>query len=71
VLVSTDRHAVDHCRREEDGTWRLTVVRGADAVLRLPSVDATIPLAELYENLDLVAPEGLEESSPQPPAAST
>jgi len=71
VLVSTDRHAVDHYRREEDGTWRLTVVRGAGAALRLPSIDATIPLAELYENLDLVAPEGLEEPSPHPPAVDT
>jgi hypothetical protein len=54
-----------------DGTWRLTTVRGLESVLRLPSVDVGIPLAEIYENLDLVAPDGIEEASPHPPAAGT
>jgi Uma2 family endonuclease len=67
VLVSTDRLAVDHYLQEADGTWRLTVSRGLDAQLRLPSVDATVPLSEIYENIDLVAPEGIEEASPYPP----
>jgi hypothetical protein len=48
------------------GTWRLTVSRGLDAQLRLPSVDATVPLSEIYENIDLVAPEGIAEASPYP-----
>jgi hypothetical protein len=52
--------------REPDGTWRFTTVRGLDGVVRLPSVDIAIPLAEIYENLDLVAPEGIEEASPHP-----
>jgi Uma2 family endonuclease len=67
VLVSTDRLAVDHYLREADGTWRLTTSRGLDAQLRLPSVDATVPLAEIYENIELVAPGGIEEPSPYPP----
>jgi Uma2 family endonuclease len=68
LLVATDRFAVDHFLREADGTWRLTTVRGLESVLRLPSVDVGIPLAEVYENLDLVAPDGIEEPSPHPPA---
>ena len=67
VLVSTDRLAVDHYLREADGTWRLTVARGLDGQLRLPWVDATVPLSEIYENIDLVAPEGIDEPSPYPP----
>jgi Uma2 family endonuclease len=70
VLVATDRFAVDHYLREAGGTWRLTTSRGLEAVLRLVSVDATIPLAEIYENIDLVAPEGIEEPSPRPPAVA-
>jgi Uma2 family endonuclease len=70
VLVATDRIAVDHYLREGDGTWRLTTSRGMDASMRLPSVDATIPLAEIYENIDLVAPDGIEEPSPRPPAVA-
>jgi Uma2 family endonuclease len=69
VLVATDRFAVDHYLREAGGTWRLTTSRGLGASLRLPSVDATVPLAEIYENIDLVAPDGIEEPSPHPPAA--
>ncbi len=67
VLVSTDRLAVDHYLREAGGTWRLTTSRGPDGQLRLPSVDATVPLAELYENIELVAPGGIQEPSPYPP----
>jgi Uma2 family endonuclease len=70
VLVATDRFAVDHYRREADGTWRLTTARGLEAVVRFPSVDVTVPLAEVYENLELVAPEGIEEPSPRPPAVT-
>jgi Uma2 family endonuclease len=70
VLVATDQFGIDHYLREADGTWRLTVVRGLDAALRLPSVDAIVPLAEVYENLELVAPEGIEEPSPHPPPVS-
>jgi Uma2 family endonuclease len=68
LLVSTDRFAVDHYLSNGDGTWRLTSSRGMGASVRLPSVDAAVPLAEIYENMDLVAPEGIEEPSPRPPA---
>jgi hypothetical protein len=32
----------------------------------LPFVDTTVSLSEIYENIDLVAPEGIEEA-PYPP----
>ena len=67
VLISTDRVAVDHYLREDDGTWRLTASRGLESKLRLPTLDAVVPLSELYEKIELVAPEGIEESSPYPP----
>jgi Uma2 family endonuclease len=70
VLVATDRFAVDHFLREADGTWRLTTVRGLEGVVRLPSLDVSVTLAEIYENLDVVAPEGIEEASPHPPAVT-
>jgi Uma2 family endonuclease len=69
VLVATDGIAVDHYRREADGTWRLFAYSGRDATMRLESVDVAVPLAEIYEKIELVAPEGLEEPSPYPPSA--
>jgi Uma2 family endonuclease len=70
VLVATDRFAVDHYLREADGSWRLTTARGLDAGIRFPSVDVVVPLREIYENLDLVAPDGIEEVSPHPPGVT-
>jgi Uma2 family endonuclease len=70
MLVASDGFAVDHFLRETDGTWRLTTARGLEGAVRLPSVDTIVPLAEIYENLDLVAPEGIQEESPHPPAVS-
>jgi Uma2 family endonuclease len=70
ILVSTDRVAVDHYLRETDGTWRLTMARGPDVALRLPSLDVSVRLGEFYENIDLVAPDGIEDASPRPPAVS-
>jgi Uma2 family endonuclease len=69
VLVATDGFAVDHYLREANGSWRLTKWRGLDEAVRLPSVDVALPLSEIYANLDLVAPEGIEEPSPHPPRA--
>lgn len=70
VLVATDRFAVDHYVRDVDGTWRLTQSRSLEGSLRLACVDATVPLSEIYENLELVAPEGIEEPSPHPPGVT-
>ena len=37
--------------RTAQGDWLLTEARGADAVLRLPALDAQLALAELYRDL--------------------
>jgi Uma2 family endonuclease len=71
VLVATESVAVDHYLREADGTWRLSTPRGPEGVVRFSSLDVVVPLAEIYEKIDLVAPEGLEEASPRPPAVTT
>jgi hypothetical protein len=40
--------------------------RHLESAVRFPSVDTAVLLAEIYENLDLVAPEGIEEAAPHP-----
>ncbi len=52
-------------RRQPDGTWTFEAQGGADAILQLPSVGLTIPLAEIYAFADLPEP-GADE-----PAATT
>jgi Uma2 family endonuclease len=56
VLVSQDEPRVDHYRRLETGQWILTVSEGASAVVVLPALGCEVPLAEIYENLDLYDP---------------
>jgi len=60
VLVSPDTRRVEHYARMEDRRWILTV-RTDDELLELPALDAGIPLAEIYEQAELLA--ALEASS--------
>jgi Uma2 family endonuclease len=71
VLVSSERRAVDHFLREANGKWTLTEARGADGAIRFPSLDVTVPLAEIYDGVEQVAPEGLlpDGETPHPPSA--
>jgi Uma2 family endonuclease len=60
VLEQTNAAAIAFARKGED--WVAEIVAGEDAVLRMPEVGIEIPLAELYEGLELIAPtaEGSE-----------
>ncbi|PSQ96021.1 MAG: hypothetical protein BRD55_08215 [Bacteroidetes bacterium SW_9_63_38] len=47
LLVAQDRPHVEHYVRQED-SWRFTETDGLDAEIDLPSLDATLPLSEIY-----------------------
>ncbi|HET7079982.1 MAG TPA: Uma2 family endonuclease [Chloroflexia bacterium] len=51
VLVAQDRVRVEHFTRQGDG-WFVTAASALDDALRLASIDAVLPLAALYENLE-------------------
>lgn len=56
VLVSQEEEEkVEHYRRLDTGQWILTEYKG-DASLELPALGLSIPLAEIYEGLELLAP---------------
>jgi Uma2 family endonuclease len=57
VLVAQDERRVDHYRKLETGQWLLTVYKGDDAVLELPSLSCAIRLAELYVPVDHLDPD--------------
>ena len=52
VLVSQSEVLVERFQRNPDNTWTLTESRGIDAQFALNSVGITIPLREIYDNVD-------------------
>jgi Uma2 family endonuclease len=55
VLVAQDRVRVEHFTRQGDG-WFVTAAVALDDTLRLVSIEAALPLAAIYENLEFSMP---------------
>lgn len=55
LLVDTEAPQVTAWRKNESN-WVPETVSGLDAIVRLPEIDANLPLAELYEGLSFDAP---------------
>lgn len=53
LLVSQDRPQIEHYRRNEDGDWLLRDTFGLDAGVKIASIECTLPLAEVYDGVDL------------------
>ncbi len=51
VIVDPDTPQVFHWSRSPNESWRHGLLRGLDAVIRLPEIDGLIDLASLYEGL--------------------
>jgi len=51
VLVSQDQILVEHFVRQEDDSWKFTATEGLDASIFLPSLNCTLPLAEVYDRV--------------------
>jgi Uma2 family endonuclease len=66
VLVAQDRLVIDHYQRTPTGSpapqertrWELETLEGRDAHLHLPSINCTVPLAEVYERIVFPHAEG-------------
>jgi len=55
LLVARDVPHVERYVRQDDGSWRLTDTDGLDATITLPSIEAELPLDEVY--LDVLEDE--------------
>ena len=60
VLVSQREPLVERFTRQADGSWNLVVFSGLDATVYFESVDAVVPLAEIYENVEFGPEPGAE-----------
>lgn len=53
VLVSQSEAQVERFARQQDGNWLLTVLKGPAAVLEFASLDVSMALSEIYEDVEL------------------
>ena len=60
VLIAQDRYRVERFVRQADGQWLFSAANRLDQVVSLASIDCLLPLAEVYDRLEL----------PKPPAAA-
>jgi Uma2 family endonuclease len=53
LLVSQDKHHIDHYVRQPDNQWLLSEVGSLDDTISLPSVDCVLALAEVYDKVEV------------------
>ncbi len=51
LLIAQDRPLVELCSRQEDGMWEWVAVEGLEATITIPSLDCTLALADIYNNV--------------------
>jgi Uma2 family endonuclease len=58
LLVSQEQRHVEHYVRQADGQWLFSEESGTDARIHLPSINAVLVLAEIYDTVALDSPNG-------------
>ncbi|RTQ50942.1 Uma2 family endonuclease [Hymenobacter gummosus] len=53
LLVSVDNWLVEWFRREPSGVWSYTPLAGADDAVQVPELGLSLPLADIYTELDI------------------
>jgi Uma2 family endonuclease len=48
LLIHQDRRHVEHYSKQDDSSWLLRALSGADAVIAIDRLNVRIPLGELY-----------------------
>ena len=59
VLISQDEARVEHFARQSPDRWLLSVYQGPEAVALLPSIDCELPLADVYDKVELPPAEAV------------
>ena len=57
VLVAQDAPLIEHYVRQPDGTWRWAAVEGLDETIALTTIGCTLPLAEVYDQVEFSTEE--------------
>jgi len=60
LLVAQDSAVIEQYQRQTDGSWRYVKTTGIMAAVTLPSVNATLKLGDVYENVSLADDDNSE-----------
>jgi Uma2 family endonuclease len=55
VLIAQDTYHVEHYTRQPDNQWLLSEIEGLQGTLHLPSINCDLPLADLYDKVEIVS----------------
>jgi len=53
LLIAQDRAYVERYVRQADGSWKLWEARGMDVSVRIDAVDLDLPLADVYDRVEV------------------
>jgi len=63
VLVDQSKIRIEHFTRQADNTWTLRDYQRLEEELRIDSIAVSIPLARIYDRVELAAPPELAETA--------
>jgi hypothetical protein len=64
VLIYQDIAFIEHHEKMPDGNWTFNVFEGLDGAFALRSIKCEIPIAEIYDRVEVSAPTPLNEGEP-------
>jgi Uma2 family endonuclease len=66
LLVAQDSATIEQFVRQSDGKWLYSKVTGLETEIVLPSINVTLKLADVYEDVSLPAADASEEPQEGP-----
>jgi Uma2 family endonuclease len=58
LLIAQHRPHITHYVRQDDGSWSYSEINGLDGTVYLPSLDVTLKLGDIYQNVEFESNSG-------------
>jgi Uma2 family endonuclease len=56
ILIDQNGYYVEHYVRQAQGQWLFSEVKGAEGILHLPTIDCTLALTDVYDQVEFPSP---------------
>lgn len=64
ILISQKIAFIEHHEKQPDGKWTFNVFEGLEGAFRLNSINCDIPLAEIYDRVEVIIPKTESDGEP-------